>query len=272
MNLSSKLEIVNISNTGMKRPHNEDSSVSDAITGVVAVADGMGGYKAGEVASAITVKVISSQVCPRLKKGTVASGDGMSGEAALLKQSIVDANRHIYQTAHKIPECQGMGTTVVSAVFHDNKISVAHVGDSRLYRLRGEVFEQITSDHSLIQELIDRGFFTREEAEANTPKNLVTRALGIEPDVVVDVCEEPVQTGDIYLLCSDGLNDMVKDEEIHLTLSKYSANLVEAADELVAQANEKGGKDNISVILVRSKESFPAQNGFLGRITDMFKR
>jgi len=148
-------------------------------------------------------------------------------------------------------QCQGMGTTVVTAITFNDRISIANVGDSRLYRLRSDDFKQITKDHSLVQELIDRGLFSPEEAEKNAPKNLVTRALGLDSKVEVDIIEDQIDAGDIYLLCSDGLTDMVKDEEIHLTLSKYSANLALAADKLVEIAKEYGGKDNISVILAR---------------------
>ncbi len=144
-----------------------------------------------------------------------------------------------------------------------------HVGDSRVYRMRNDDLAQITSDHSLVQELIDRGFFTPEEAEANTPKNLVTRALGIDEKVEVDIQEHAAKPGDIYLLCSDGLNDMVDDEEIRLTLSKYSANLVEAAHELVRLANESGGKDNISVVLARPRAPFPANAGVFSNLMSL---
>ena len=161
-----------------------------------------------------------------------------------------------------------MGTTVVVCLFNANYVTVAHVGDSRLYRKRAEDFHQITKDHSLIQELIDRGLYTPEEAVLKTPKNLVTRALGIDAKVEVDVLEEQLKTGDIYLLCSDGLNDMVNDEEIHLTLSKYSANLAHSAEELVRLANSKGGKDNISVILIRVREGGSAGSS----IKQFFKR
>ena len=133
-----------------------------------------------------------------------------------------------------------------------------------------DALEQVTSDHSLVQELIDRGFFTPEEAMANTPKNLVTRALGIEEAVEVDVAEAAVAPGDIYLLCSDGLNDMISDEEIHLTLSKYSGNLSEAGKELVHLANECGGKDNISVVLTRTLEEFPARAGWYSNLFGRF--
>ena len=138
---------------------------------------------------------------------------------------------------------------------------------------RNNKLRQITKDHSLIQDLIDRGIYTPEEAKANAPKNLVTRAMGIEADVDVDVIEEAVIPGDIYLLCSDGLNDMVNDEEIHLTLSKYSANLAQTADELVRFANQKGGKDNISVILIRIREGFASpEQAFYKKLINRFSK
>lgn len=273
MDLRHTLEVINLSDTGRRRPHNEDSSVSDTSIGLVAIADGMGGYKAGEVASAIAVMCILTDVREGLRALAASgggAGTGPSPHTELMRRAIAHANRHIYETAQNEQQCQGMGTTVVSALFHDNRVTVAHVGDSRLYRLRGQNFQRLTSDHSLVQELVDRGFFTPEEAAENTPKNLVTRALGIEAEVQVDVQEEAVQPGDVYLLCTDGLNDMVSDEEIRLTLSKYSANLVTAAHELVRLANENGGKDNISVILVRPREPFPAHRHWYKRISGWF--
>ena len=230
MDLSAKLEIVNHTDVGLRRPHNEDSTITDARNGLVILADGMGGYKAGEVASALAVTEILHGITnglKKLKKGQIDENSGFTNESLLVKETIIETNSRIYNTAKVDPQCQGMGTTIVVGLFHDNTLSVAHVGDSRLYRLRNNELQQITKDHSLIQELIDRGLYTPEEAHANTPKNLVTRAMGIEADVDVDVAEEMVLPGDIYLLCSDGLNDMVADEEIHLTLSKYSANLVQ---------------------------------------------
>lgn len=275
MDLSSKIELVNVSDTGQKRPHNEDSAITDPVTGLAVVADGMGGYKAGEVASAIAAKAILDTVRGDIQAARNHPGDPeseLSLEGTLVRDSIVAANRHIFKTAGEVPQCQGMGTTVVVVLFYNNRVTVAHVGDSRVYRLRNDDLAQITNDHSLVQELIDRGFFTPEEAEANTPKNLVTRALGIDETVEVDVTEEAAQTGDIYLLCSDGLNDMVDDEEIRLTLSKYSANLVEAAHELVRLANESGGKDNISVVLARPRAPFPAKTGMFSRFMGLLTR
>ena len=273
MDLSSKLEIVNHTDVGLRRPHNEDSTITDVRNGLVILADGMGGYKAGEVASALAVTEILHGVSEGLKKlktGQIDERTGFSHESLLIRDAIIQTNSRIYNTAKVDPQCQGMGTTIVVGLFHDNTLSVAHVGDSRLYRLRNNELQQVTRDHSLIQELIDRGLYTPEEAHANTPKNLVTRAMGIEADVDVDVAEEAVLSGDIYLLCSDGLNDMVADEEIHLTLSKYSANLVQAADELVKFANKRGGKDNTSVILVRIREDFSSPKGFIQQLTNRF--
>ena len=236
-----------------------------ASLGLAVVADGMGGYKAGEVASAIAAKTILDDVRDGMadsRKRPTDRDPGLSGPSTILRDAIARANREVYRTAHTVQQCQGMGTTVVAVLFYNNNVSVGHVGDSRVYRFRDDSLTQVTSDHSLIQELIDRGFFTPEEAAENTPKNLVTRALGIEEHVKVDIQEQAALTGDIYLLCSDGLTDMVDDEEIHLTLSKYSVNLAEAAQELVRLANESGGKDNISVVLAKLRGPFPSKSGF----------
>jgi protein phosphatase len=163
-----------------------------------------------------------------------------------------------------------MGTTVVAGLLHDNRVIVAHVGDSRMYRLRADRFEQITMDHSLLQELVDRGFYTPEEAQRVTNKNYVTRALGVEPTVDVEVSEQPVQKGDYLVLCSDGLTDMIEDEDIHLTISTFSANLDTVVKQLVQLANDNGGRDNISVMLTQVIEPFPARKGILDRILGWF--
>ncbi|MGR8922107.1 MAG: PP2C family protein-serine/threonine phosphatase, partial [Gammaproteobacteria bacterium] len=186
------IEVANLSDTGQKRPHNEDSAVTDTSLGLAIVADGMGGYKAGEVASAIAAQLIMDEVRAEIgavEHGQVDEASGMSSAGVVLRNAVTHANSEVYRTAQEVPQCQGMGTTVVVVLFHGGKVSIAHVGDSRVYRLRGKEFVQVTSDHSLIQELIDRGFFTPEEAAENTPKNLVTRALGIEQEVEVDVQE-----------------------------------------------------------------------------------
>ena len=249
-----RIEVANVSDVGCKRPHNEDSTATNEALGVLVLADGMGGYKAGEVASAIAVTGIYSDIESGLEKtkpGGIDQASGLDKHSVLIRNAVNRANSSIYNTAQADEQCKGMGTTVVTAITYEDKISIAHVGDSRLYRLRDNDFKQVTKDHSLVQELIDRGLFSPEEAEQNAPKNLVTRALGIDAKVEIDVIEDELAIGDIYLLCSDGLTDMVKDEEIHLTLGKYSGNLALAADKLVEIANKYGGKDNISVILAR---------------------
>lgn len=273
MNMQSDLEIANISDVGRKRPQNEDSTGTDQAIGLAVLADGMGGYRAGEVASAIAVGAIMQTVksgLRNLRRRGANDSTGYSQESLLIKKAISDANLSIFNTAKSEAACYGMGTTIVAALFYGERLSIANVGDSRLYRLRGGEFRQITSDHSLTQELIDRGLYSREQVSVNTPKNLVTRALGIETTVQIDILEEEVRPGDIYMLCSDGLNDMVNDEEIHLTLRKYSANLVVSARELVRLANKNGGKDNISVILMRRVDAEKKNAGITRKLLNRF--
>ena len=267
--------MVNQTDVGLRRPHNEDSTMTDATQGLVILADGMGGYKAGEVASALAVTEIFHNVSHQIKKlktNHIDDATGLHAPTLLLRNTIIDANTRIFDTAKVDKQYQGMGTTILVGLFFDNKLAIAHVGDSRLYRLRNNELHQVTRDHSLIQELIDRGLYTAEEAHAKTPKNLVTRAMGIDAKVEVELKEETVLPGDIYLLCSDGLNDMVADEEIHLTLSKYSANLVQAAEHLVQSAKQHGGRDNISVILVRVLDEFSSPQNLIEQFTNRFKK
>lgn len=252
---SSDLEVVNLSDVGRNRPHNEDSTASDADWGLMIVADGMGGYRAGEVASALAITVLLRRVYPGLDRidnaGVGKDEQPMEGYMSLLREATEEANRAVHQASREIQECKGMGTTMVAAVFRHGRVSIAHVGDSRMYRLRDSVLQQVTKDHSLYQEVIDKGLCTPQEALDLTNKSLVTRALGVKPEVEVDVKQEHCLQGDIYLLCSDGLNDMLRDRDIHLTLKRYEADLQQAGAELVALANQRGGKDNISVVLVR---------------------
>jgi serine/threonine protein phosphatase PrpC len=154
------------------------------------------------------------------------------------------------------PECAGMGSTVVIAVFYDNKLCVGHVGDSRMYRFRGGELTQLTEDHSVVQELVSRGLLTLEEAQHTVGKNLVTRALGVDANVAPDVSEQQTEDSDIFLLCSDGLNDMMSDGDIRGILNEYGADLDVATRRLIDEANQRGGADNVSVILVRAEKSF----------------
>jgi protein phosphatase len=267
--LSKRIEMVTVTHPGMVRSHNEDSIATDAAAGLAVLADGMGGYNAGEVASGIAVAMISAE----LKKALAARHGEVDTAMAerLVGEEAVRANSAIFQAAQNQSQYAGMGTTLVIALWHDDTLVVGHVGDSRLYRFRGGRLEQVTRDHSLLQEQIDSGLITKEQARHSQNKNLVTRAVGIDPDVDVEIHNYPVQSGDIYLLCSDGLNDMVTDEDMELTLASLQANLPLAAEQLVQQANDNGGRDNVSVILVRVLKNFPARAGLVDRLKSWFR-
>lgn len=262
------LEVANRSHPGMVRAHNEDAVFVDG-AGLAVLADGMGGYNAGEVASGIAVSVIKEGLLPELASGRDLSKvdvhTGLTHAALLLQQQIAAANKGIYEAAQNRPECAGMGTTVVAAVFHGTRVSIAHIGDSRCYRLRGGRFEQLTRDHSLLQEQIDSGQITADQARFSLNKNLVTRALGIEAIVPADIAEYRVEPDDIYLLCSDGLTDMVDTEVVHGVVDEQRATLEVAATQLIELANQNGGRDNISVILARVPPDFLPSNTWAQR-------
>ena len=241
------MEIVSRTDVGLKRKHNEDRLAVFPDKGLVLLADGMGGYNAGEVASQLVIDTMAAELIPMLGKMAKVIG----------KDEIVSAveisNLAIFNAVEQNAELNGMGTTLVLAVFQGKQAAFAHVGDSRLYRLRDEKFEQLTSDHSMLQELLDRGMFeTEEEAmDAGVPSSVLTRGLGVEYDVEVDFRVEGLQDGDIYLLCSDGLSGMIPDEAIQSVLESLTDDLSGAADLLTKLALENGGKDNISLILAR---------------------
>jgi protein phosphatase len=273
MSLKGKLRCVGLTDTGKVREHNEDTIAFDGEVGLLVLADGMGGYNAGEVASGIAVKTIMHLVREAMEREDLSRPDsatGLSRPGIILRDAIARANKIIFQTARTQPQCEGMGTTIVAALFFDNRVSVAHVGDSRMYRLRGNGFDQVTLDHSLLQELVDRGFYSPEEAQRAANKNYVTRALGVEAAVEVEVQEHPAQRGDIYVLCSDGLSDMVEDDDIHLTINTFGANLETVAKQLIQLGNDNGGKDNISVVLAQVLDSFPARRGLVDKMLGWF--
>ena len=271
--LKGKLTLVGQTDTGRVREHNEDTIATDPDVGLLVLADGMGGYNAGEVASGIAVKTITNLVREGLMREDLAAidrGTGLSRPSIVLRDAITRANKIIYQTARSQAECEGMGTTVVAALFYDNRISIAHVGDSRLYRQRGSQIAQVTMDHSLLQELVDRGFYSAEEAQRAANKNYVTRALGVEPNVDVEIQEVPVSKGEVFILCSDGLSDMVEDEDIHLTINTFSANLDTVAKQLIQLANDNGGRDNVSVVMAHVLDAFPARTRIFDKILGWF--
>jgi protein phosphatase len=273
MSLKDKIRYFEFTHTGRVREHNEDAMFADMDIGLIVLADGMGGYNAGEVASELAIKSVTDMVragVGREHRSDVDDSSGLMRQSIVLRNSIIRANKIIWQTAQSQPQCRGMGTTIAACLFHDNRVSVAHVGDSRVYRFRKNRFEQLTLDHSLMQELVDRGFFSHEEAQRSTNRNYVTRALGVEPTVEVEIQEETVKPEDIYLLCSDGLSDMVEDEDIHLTISTFSANLQTGGEQLIELANENGGRDNISVCMAQVVESFAEARGLVGRLKGWF--
>jgi len=271
--LRGKIKFAEITDTGKVREHNEDAIGSIPEIGLMVLADGMGGYNAGEVASGIAVQTITelaSAGAAREVRNQIDPTTGFMRQTIVLRDAVSRANKIIYQTAQSQTHCEGMGTTLVAGMFYDNKLSIAHVGDSRAYRLRGEQFEQLTMDHSLLQELVDRGFYSEEEAQRSTNRNYVTRALGVEPGVEVEIQEYDVQPGDVYLLCSDGLPDMVEDEDIHLTISTFNASLDVVGQQLVQLSNDHGGRDNVSIMLAQVLDSFAAKKGLLARLTKLF--
>lgn len=269
MGVAEALEIVSQTNSGMVRSHNEDSVGCEPACGLVVLADGMGGYNAGEVASGIAVSVMTTEISSRFSSVSMVDKDEVSGEelaVILLRDNIQKANLSIFHAAHSKPQYAGMGTTIVAALFYDNRVAVAHVGDSRMYRMRGGTLEAITRDHSLLQEQIDGGVISAADARLSKNKNLVTRAVGIDAKVASEIHVYDVAVGDIYLLCSDGLNDMLEDEDIHSVLHAMQGNLPLAAEQLIQMANDNGGRDNVSVILVRVKAKYAAPRNWLAKL------
>jgi len=269
-NLKTALEIATATHPGMVRSHNEDCIAADGDAGLAVLADGMGGYNAGEVASGMAVALIKDELGKQLSGKKPEDLDEQKAEL-LITEHAARANAAIFDSAQKEPQYSGMGTTLVVALWHDNRISVGHVGDSRLYRLRDGKLSQVTRDHSLLQEQIDSGMITKAQARHSQNKNLVTRAVGIDAEVDTEVHTYPVLVGDIYLMSSDGLNDMVTDEDIELTLSSLAANLPLAAQQLVQQACDNGGRDNVSVILVRVARDYPARTSLADKLRAWFR-
>lgn len=254
-----KLAVYGISDVGLSREHNEDNINWDIDMGLVMLADGMGGHNAGEVASELAVNSIHDALRDVLTPEMLETKVIKCEDA--VRESVVYANEEIFEQAQERVECAGMGTTVVLTLFHENYITWANVGDSRIYRLRNAELKQITQDHSLVQEMVDNGYLSEEEALISTSRNLITRALGIAPEVEVDVTTEELDEDDVFLMCSDGLTDLVSDKEILDTILENSSDMEIAIKKLVELANEKGGTDNISVILITLHEAFSDDKG-----------
>ncbi len=233
-------KMAGLTDAGRVREHNEDAIAWDAEQGWAVLADGMGGHHAGEVASAIAVEVIGEQL----------KGADSVDEAQRLQAAVAQANSVIYLQTIGQPRLHTMGTTVVTVSLHGQTLHCAHVGDSRLYRFRDGKLQQLSRDHSLVQELVDEGMIDAEQARSSEQKNVITRALGLEASVEVEMNEDVTAGGDCYLLCSDGLSDRLRDEEIAALLVDDEA-LPTVVQNLINAANERGGEDNISIIVIR---------------------
>ena len=290
MNLEGKLRIVERTDVGLVREHNEDYVGSDEKLGIVVLADGMGGMNAGEVASSMSVHLLMDELSGFVR-GAAQSEASPSAEAPsaedgrdeaqhepevglhsrVVKSAVEQVNSAVFHVSQTQPQCRGMGTTIVVLLFHDNQVSVAHIGDSRAYRFRQDQLTPITTDHSFVQELVNKGLYTEDEARLSPRKNVVTRALGIAPTVEAEIHEYPVAKDDLYLICSDGLTDLVTDENIETSVRQFGTDLEGMADHLVNLANASGGRDNISIILVQTLKPFPAGSSLFERIVDWFE-
>jgi PPM family protein phosphatase len=247
---------------GLARENNEDSVTFDEPTQLGILADGMGGYNAGEIASGMATTFIKSELGRWLSQ---AGRHANIREVRRAMEICVDnANRSIFNAANSNPHYSGMGTTLVVGAFQNGRVLMGHIGDSRCYRLRAEELTQITKDHSLLQEQMDAGLITPEQAATSSNKNLVTRALGVEDAVLLEVNEHKVEPGDIYLMCSDGLSDMVDDDGI-AKIMRGDASLEQKVAQLVDAANANGGRDNISVLLVQANPG-SKKRGLISRL------
>lgn len=243
---------------GRKRSHNEDCYAADPALGLYVVCDGMGGGNAGEVASHMAIDAILAHVKAEAQRRSVAGRGTVNRNLSPLTNQLADAiraaNETVYRASWEQAKYAGMGTTVVAARLTERHVSVAHVGDSRLYLIRNGAIQTLTSDHSWVAEQVEKGYMTEEEAERSPRRNIVTRALGVESYVDIDLAEIPIANGDLLLLCSDGLTRGVRCRDILNTL-EAPGDLCVKVQRLVSQANDAGGDDNITVLLVSVQES-----------------
>jgi serine/threonine protein phosphatase PrpC len=273
MTLKGKIQLYGKTDTGSVRDHNEDAIGCNENIALAVLADGMGGHRAGEMASAITVSTVLEVITKKVKNIKTSDTDNTSGysaESQITHEAVTLANKKVHDSSKANAQYRGMGTTVVVVLLYDNRFTVVHVGDSRLYRLRDSELEQLTRDHSLVQELIDQDFYSPEQAKKSLNKNLITRAIGIDSKVQIDIQEDVALVNDIYLLCSDGVTDMIEDDLIKSVMIENSENLKKATSEIIRLANEHGGKDNISVLLVKPVKPFPAKDSLFTQFFNIF--
>ena len=251
---------------GMVRKNNEDAVWVDPSAGLLVVADGMGGHQSGEVASGMAVTTIPEhfKLLSKAESAGQIMNKRLSPEANRLGSCVKMANQMIYEAARKYPKDKGMGCTCTAALIHGDRVGVAHVGDSRAYLIRRGEMEQLTRDHSLVMDQVRQGLITKEEAAKSSLQNILTRALGTQPDVEVDVDEHPLFADDVLLLCSDGLFKELTDEQI-LKLAVEHPEPQELVESLIERANAAGGRDNVTVAAARMYKT-----GFADRIKSFF--
>ena len=247
-----------LSDVGRKREANEDCYAIVAGDSLFVVADGMGGHAAGEVASRLAVSAFSDFIATTRRDAEITwpydYDPAVSVNGNRIRTAIRLANQRILETISQKKDLEGMGTTLVGAMIDDSRVCVGHVGDSRAYLVRDGQITQLTSDHSWVNEQVKLGFLTKTDAKRHPFRNVVTRALGSKEDVTVDLTEQRLEPGDIILLCSDGLNTMLDDEVIAATVADRAEDLDAAARALIEKANEAGGEDNVTVVLIKALE------------------
>ncbi len=270
------LEFAAQTHTGLVRPHNEDAVMVSTDYNFAILADGMGGYNAGEVASGMATSLLKNSLETGIQKLRRPPSDLLYSRGKQIQQLMVDAilqvNAAILGAARNNPHYHGMGTTLVTALFDHDTVTIAHVGDSRAYRLRQGELAQLTRDHSLLQEQIDAGMIAPDLARFSLNKNLITRAVGVDYELEVEMHQHHTEPGDLYLICSDGLSDMLEMDEMRNLLRRKDFRLVEISDALVERANYYGGHDNISVILVQVLMNSNRRIGLRGSFKEWFNR
>ena len=241
---------------GRKRANNEDAFLVLEGSQLFAVADGVGGREGGEIASDSAVDTLREAVPDLLGTADRAPPAGTSGDAeretAVLRKAVSLANRRIIESIQERPELTGMGTTLTALLFARSRVYLVHLGDSRAYRLRSGTFRQLSDDHSVVAEQVKAGVLTPAQARSSAHRHVITRALGIHDEAAPDLRQEPVEQGDVYLLCSDGLTEMVEDRKIATVLEKHAP--ADAVPKLIAAANKAGGTDNITAVVIQVLE------------------
>jgi protein phosphatase len=238
-----QIEYGSQSDQGRSRTSNEDSFKASGAKSIFVVADGMGGHAAGEVASQIAVSTVEDLMG--------RPEDAEDGADEVLLDAAQGANARVYASQNDNPELAGMGSTLTALTFRDGQYFIAHVGDSRAYRLRDGALEQLTRDHSLVWQLYESGVLRKEDLSSHPQKNLITRSVGPHPRIEIDLERGDVREGDIFLLCSDGLTDVVSDLRLHAVLTDPNRTPQQMCDTLVQLANDAGGPDNITAVIVR---------------------